>query len=133
MPTTKPSVEQCLIAFSSPDYIIGQGGDRIGFHIPGTEWVYKLGKHPKRNVNRQEFERYEKLKEVEWPRGVCLPEMHLLDNGALASEYIDGVRPKARVDEVDFCATVFGLDDIRATCNIRVTSEGKIYVIDLGE
>lgn len=147
-----PTVEEYLRAIASMDNIIGEGRDRVGFHIPGSAWVYKAAKHPIDKINQGEYDRYIKLINSDLPDGIAIPEMHLLSNGVIAAQYIPGNKPEncrwrehtkhendyysCWLNAVELFTDRFGMLDSSALCNIRlVDNDGEItvYVIDLGE
>ncbi|KAI4218410.1 MAG: hypothetical protein L6R40_008776, partial [Gallowayella cf. fulva] len=132
-----PTLEECAVATGNDEYMIGAGRDRRGYHIPGSRWVYKVAKYPSERVNRREYDSYRKVVDSgSMPAGLHLPEMHLLDNEVMASEYIPGERPKScdwrtHADthiEDDACWTNvvatfcdrFGYYDSSAACNVRI-------------
>jgi hypothetical protein len=140
---TAPSVKESEKAISSEKYLLGSGCDRMGFRIPGSRWVYKMEKpHASGRANRREYEAYTKLMDIpELLGNVHLPEMHLLENGIIAAEYIEGVKPKGIDPFVDPIVDAFcqytSLWDAAARCNIRVVIDEagtkKIYIIDLAD
>lgn len=136
-----PTMEECNKAISNPEYEIGKGKDRRAFRVPGSKWVYKVADYYDTYTNPGEIERYTMLMNNPdlIPEGLHFPEMHLMENGVVAAQFIDGDR--ARNQEEKEIATQFadniGWHDSSAYCNTRVTvdSEGnkKLYIIDLGE
>jgi hypothetical protein len=152
MVDTLPTVEEYLRAITNMNNIIGEGRDRVGFHIPGSNWVYKSAKYPIDRINQREYNKYTELMNSDLPDGIAIPEMHLLSNGVLAARYILGDRPKncywrthekhqddyysCWLNAVELFSDKFSLLDSSALCNIRlVDNDGEvtIYVIDLGE
>lgn len=93
--STVPNVRTARYALKK-GRMIGAGAYRKVYKSKRGQWVYKVdktdcyGKHG----NAEEYETYLILKASQLPPGVKIPEMHLLPNGVLAAEYIDGVQPK---------------------------------------
>lgn len=149
----QPTIAECETATANKDFRIGSGRHRIGYHIPGSRWVYKVQRNATGSTNREEYDRYREITESnKMPYGVFLPEMHLLSNGVIASEFIPGDKPTYcdweehedyHTDDnscwltiVQLFESIFDLDDSSASCNVRVVeSDGtrKVYMIDLGE
>jgi hypothetical protein len=151
--TDMPTVEECEIATGSYDFYVGSGWDRHGYHIPGSRWIYKVAKDPNNDVNQGEYSRYQELQEQFLPDGIAIPEMHLLENGIIAAEFIDGEKPHeycrdhdSHYEDYPACwlnwvnefSGQTGLWDSSALCNMRLIRDEagnvtKVYLIDLGE
>ena len=151
--TDMPTVEECQEAINSYDNFVGAGCDRRSYRIPGSRWVYKVAKIPSNRVNEKEYHRYQNFLAERLPYGVAIPEMHLLPNGVIAAEYIDGEKPDQYCDNhyshyedyeacwqnwVNEFSGQTGLWDASVLCNMRfIRNEAgkviKVYIIDLGE
>lgn len=141
---TPPSVEEFEKARG---YKIGSGCFRTVFRVPGSRWVYKVDSDG--SVNAREYTTYLKYR-PSLQGNVKFPEMHLLPNGILAAEYIEGeigeyecwnwkngvigcVRnciEDCWAKRIEFLARA--IRDLHYQ-NIRIQSDGTIYIIDLGE
>lgn len=150
---TLPTVAESEKAIDegSSKYLLGCGKDREGYHIPGSRWVYKLAKYPEDRVNENEYQRYIEITQSgRLPENVRIPEMHLLPNGVIAAEYVDGDRPRCSwrahdehpsdyvcwKDSLRKVEHDFNMSDSSAACNLRLTTiDGAeiLYIIDLGE
>lgn len=139
MAENMPTLEECREATSNAEYKIGEGRDRVGYHIPGSRWVYKVQHYSRGFANAQEYDKYVRISAANYTE-VMIPEMHLLENGVIASEFIDGDEPDYHNDEDVFdmvyrLENKFGLYDSSASCNIRVVKHDDgsrtVYVIDL--
>ncbi len=151
--TDMPTLEECEQATGSYDYLVGSGCDRRGYRIPGSRWIYKVAKYANSYTNRQEYLHYQSLMVKTLPARIAIPEMHLLDNGVIAAEYIDGDKLESycndhdsHYEDYDACwlnwvnefSGQTGLWDSSALCNMRfIRNESgdivKVYLIDLGE
>jgi len=144
-----PSWAEAEKAFSSWGNVIGTGVYRTVYRLPGSKWVYK-----KDNVggvvNRQEFTNYSRFRPSLIP-GVAFPEMHMVSETVIACEYIEGsygdqgcwsanshnVYLCPRNDSSDCWANKLAflaqsIKDLHYG-NVKITSDGTIYVIDMGE
>ncbi len=135
--------------------IIGEGSYRRVFRTRGSRWVYKVNMTTHRiGSNDLEWRTYLKYaNSVTLPEGVKIPEMHYLNGGIIASEYIEGVHPenecykdwhltKGTPDfDGPFCPGVdkcwaekikgIEISDLHYE-NVLVANDGTIYLIDLG-
>lgn len=148
-----PTLEECEQATGSYDFYVGSGMDRQGYRIPGSRWIYKVNKSRNYDVNAKEYRRYREVIEEQLPYGISIPEMHLLPNGVIAAEYIDGEKPDSYCYDhdkhymhyeacwfnwVDKFTAETGMWDSSALCNMRLIRNeagevSKVYIIDLGE
>jgi hypothetical protein len=137
MAENMPTLAECEQATVS-EYEIGEGRDRTGYHIPGSKWVYKIQRYSRSNANQREIIRYEQLiNSSNVPDGIAFPEMHILENGVIAAEYIEGREPDDQEMELVYkLEDIFGMYDSSASCNIRVVETENVktvYIIDLAE
>lgn len=128
--------------------VIGEGSSRRVFWKKGSYWAYKFIYSSSSNfdANKDEFANYLNIKN-NLPEGINLPEMVLLDNGVLATQYIPGEQSatecwggKHDCGDAATCwySTVMmaqierirGFGDI-SWANVITTDDGKLYVIDL--
>jgi hypothetical protein len=145
---TRPSVKQAMQAHNKGT-VIGEGSSRRVFWKKGSFWAYKFlyNLSWSRTANKDEYANYLELKD-RMPEGIKLPTMELLDNGILATEYIEGTQSEFDCyadshecdDEkncwltrlinsgMDFSLT--GFKDI-SWANVILADSGDIYLIDL--
>lgn len=126
--------------------VVGEGSYRTVFRSRGSRWVYKFNVKPSTNLgsNAEEWKTYSRYKNEVLPDGVYFPEMHFLNGGVIAAEFIKGEHPENdcyREYHVDSCP---GLDKCWAERikhvkisdihyqNVLITKTGEIYLIDLG-
>lgn len=149
--TRTPTVKTAEYALDKGE-IIGSGAYRYVYKTKRSKWVYKVNKANSwgSHGNKEEYETYLSVKRKgSLPPGVKMPEMHLLENGVLAAEYIKGKHPQSscspRYHDFDNnCSELLGqgecwarkfadvnLYDIHCY-NVIIGDDGYIYVIDLG-
>lgn len=148
--TTVPSVRTARYALKKGK-VIGSGAYRRVYKSKRGKWVYKVDKTDVygNHGNTEEYATYQLLKTRQLPPGVKIPEMHMLPNGVLAAEYIDGVQPKNWCSP-DYhgsnCSERYSPDEAcwaRSFVNSPiyfadlhngnvVVKDGVVYVIDLG-
>jgi predicted Ser/Thr protein kinase len=147
-----PSVEDSEYA-RHYGHKVGQGAFRAVFRIPGSRWAYKFERtdaecwFKDRTANLTEMRNYAEQKD-NLPEGVAFPEMILLDNGAIAVKFVDGLTAvKSHCDRYDDCnCSSHGLTkcwlDLISGINIRdlhgrnvmiSPKDKKVYIIDIGE
>lgn len=144
-----PTVRMSLMAKSRGEKIGPPSAYRDVFKCKTSRFVYKFpgGRYYDAiGANEREYATYLKiLSSMILPQGVKVPEMHLLENGALAAEYIDGRHPdyngcsgsgheSYRCKGEDRCwatkVILLGLRDMHYQ-NVIVTEDGTVYLIDL--
>jgi serine/threonine protein kinase len=125
---------------------IGSGAYRTVYKAKNGKYVYKFNtsNYGIKDVgsNYHEYQTYQRLQNVTLPAGVRIPKMKYID-GVIVAEYIKGHEPRywcnwgwhSCGDEANCYATKMGKDfpirDIKPD-NLRITADGTIYVIDLG-
>lgn len=141
-----PSVAEAVKAVCT-GRLFPAGSYRDVYHLPGSKWVYKVDiphSWTNRGGNKDEYAAYLELKD-NLPNSIKIPEMHLLDNGMLAAQFIDGESPSANCgryyhdcqDQENCFWTEYGPSIHEVTRdghfqNVIVSREGDVYVIDLG-
>lgn len=131
---------------------VGSGAYRNVYRVSGSRWVYKFEKDgcwaANSECNVHEMSNFRRVRKS-LPEGVDFPEMHLLEDGTLAAEYVDGIhtRDLRCYSGCTRCKTEFGLADcwtkmiepVRMSGmqdlhggNVKVAN-GKVYIIDIGE
>lgn len=122
-----------------------EGSCRNVYYIPGSKWVYKTDMHYAYSQgNAAEWAAYLDKKDS-LPAGIKYPEMHMLENGVLAAEFIDGEVPswgcwesEHDCEDVSKCFWLINFELISSVTrdghpgNLRVMPNGDIYIIDLG-
>ena len=126
--------------------VLGDGSYRIVYRTRGSKWVYKfnLDANSELGNNVHEWKTYQQYKSMDLPGGVKLPEMHYLNGGIIAAEYIDGKHPENacyRDWHSEECPGItecwsekvkhVPVSDIHHQ-NVLITNSGDIYLIDLG-
>lgn len=127
--------------------MIGEGAYRVVFRTRSGKWVYKVNSTTERvGGNFTEWKTYNRLLNSNiLPVGVKLPEMHYLNGGILAAEYIKGRHPEVECypeyHDEDLCPgkdlcwaeKIKGvpISDLHFE-NVLITDDGTIYIIDLG-
>jgi hypothetical protein len=142
-----PTVDDAM-AISTEDNYLGSGCYRTVYRKKGSRWVIKVDNEDGA-VNRKEYETYLQFR-PSLTNNVYFPEMHLLDNGVLVAEFIDGVCGNMRcwnysngvigckqncqeecwAQRIEYLANQ--IQDLHYQ-NIRILPNGDIYIIDLGE
>lgn len=132
---------------------IGSGAYRNVYRIKGSRWVYKFehgaGWSRGNGCNKREFRNFSEKRST-LPEKVDFPEMVLLDNGAIAVEFVNGIlgRESHRYDRPCVCpshgipecwSTMIqpvsdaGMQDLHGS-NVMISREDcKVYIIDIGE
>lgn len=144
MVDTLPTIEEANDAINHGKRFT-EGSYRNVYHIPGSKWVYKTDirkGYPQGNID--EWEAYLDKKDS-LPAGIKYPEMHMLDNGVLAAEFIDGEIASwdcwmgdhacTSLDDCFWIKNEYLLSSVTRDGhpgNIRVMPNGDIYIIDLG-
>jgi hypothetical protein len=139
-----PSVADADEVTSNEEYYLASGCYRRVYYKPGSKWVYKIGDL---TSNKREYETYLKFR-PSLTDDIRFPEMHLLKNGVIAAEYIEGNQGDIRCWGYSNngcsrnCATDCWAKRIHFLSkmirdlhygNIRITKDNTIYIIDLGE
>lgn len=139
-----PTVRKAMYAIQHGE-LIGQGSYRKVFRTSRGKWVYKVNISPSIDIgsNAHEWKTYQRFVNVELPKRVRLPEMHYLNGGIIAAEYINGITPENTCyrdyhDETCpginkcFAEVVKDIDISDIACDNVVIKDGIIYLIDLG-
>lgn len=148
-----PSVEESEHARTYGE-MIGQGAFRSVYRIPGSKWAYKFDRDDEecwfedRSGNAKEIKNYERYKD-QLPANVSFPEMSLLENGAIAVEFVNGyVAAKSHSGYRDCLCPSHGLPDCWRNIiapmedvledlnsrNVMIAEGGKrVYIVDIGE
>lgn len=149
--TAKPNVRTARYALKA-GRMFASGSYRKVYKTVKAKWVYKVDREDTfdQHGNREEYQTYLSMKDLTLPEGVKIPEMHLLNNGVLAAEYIQGETPP------NWCSSDYhasncternhnprpcwarkfaGMDitvkDLH-NGNVVVTENGDVYIVDLG-
>ncbi len=145
-----PSVEESEYARVYGNKV-GQGAFRAVYRIPGSDWAYKFERtdddawFKERNPNAKEMKNYTEHRD-KLPEGVDFPEMLMLDNGAIAVRFIDGMLAGTIHADYRECvcashgivgcwaekAESTGFQDMHGK-NVMVGKDKVIYIIDIGE
>ena len=129
---TVPSVRTARYALKK-GRIIGSGAYRKVYKSQRGKWVYKIDKDDTygNHGNAEEYETYKILKTRQLPPGVKLPEMHMLPNGVLAAEYVDGVQPNSWCSPDYHGSNCSEYRDKDNTCWARRFANSPIFFADL--
>ena len=145
-----PSVEESEYARTYGDKI-GQGAFRAVYRIAGSGWAYKFERTDEEawfkdtKPNTTEMRNYTQHRD-KLPEGVDFPEMVMLDNGAIAVRFIEGVLTEnIHADWKDcICAShgivgcwakkveSTGFRDMHGR-NVMLGNDKVLYIIDIGE
>lgn len=146
--TNMPSIAEAELATSVPGNFIGKGVSRETYRLPGSSWAYKIetpyGKNKK--ANETEWIAYNELKDT-LPEGIKFPEMHLLDNGIIATEFIDGEHPDNQCSSIGHRCWIENRDRCFWTVYLPIISlviydghnaniilkDDSIYIIDIND
>lgn len=142
-----PTIEDSVATIKAVN-IIGEGSSRTVYWDGKSQWAFKVGhtQWTTEDSNASEFENWTAIKDVQLPAGVRIPEMHMLTNGVLAVEHINGWHPESScwgmTHECDNEGTCWytqfetsGIERIKgfgdvSYANVIMADDG-IYVIDL--
>lgn len=130
---------------------VGQGAFRAVYRIPGSQWAYKFERTDEEawfkdtNPNAVEFRNFTQHRD-KLPEGVDFPEMVMLDNGAIAVQFVDGMLAYQSHDDWQDCECrshglvkcwLVMIENVRLRDmhgkNVMIGSDKVIYIIDIGE
>lgn len=155
-----PTLDEIKKIINTSEYYVGAGAFRTVYRKSGSRWVIKSTYDAK--VNEREYANYLRIKPSMSNPSLRLPEMHMVGEYLIA-EYVDGIEgdencwnsnikwagdwkayyTKGCADP-DNCSAGANCwaeltKEISATVadlhsnNVRVTNDGTVYIIDLGE
>jgi RIO-like serine/threonine protein kinase len=147
----RPSLDEGMQAIGDLRYEIGSGCSRTVYRIPGSPWVYKEDTSSNCDQNETEFANYNIMK-YSLPIGIYLPEMHMVGNNILAAEFIDGKHPVGldcytgfhakncrNTEREEWCFWTHHAEAVDSVIgdshsyNVKISTDGRIYILDLAD